>query len=173
MRIGFLDGLDQLILAGGQVHGLDVEAFRLDLVVAADHHHRNVGLLLPRRRLRFSAFVARFGGVLRWILAFHTDAKSEVICIPLQPSPDSVERGDGVLGPNQRTASAAGARDGRVGSDHCDGLNLRGIERQQRVLVLQQHNAFRCSLECNLPLLRRVHFAARGVRMIEEAAERR
>ena len=43
VRICFLDGLDQLILTGGEVHRLDVEAFGLVLVVAADDHHRDVG----------------------------------------------------------------------------------------------------------------------------------
>ena len=41
--IDLVDGLDQFVLAGRQIHGLHVEAFGLELGGAADHDDGDVG----------------------------------------------------------------------------------------------------------------------------------
>ena len=73
-RVGLFDGLDEIVLAGGQVHGLEVEAFGFDLVVPADDDHGDIGV--PGRIHRFfEGFGAGFGSVLGGIFSFHADAQ--------------------------------------------------------------------------------------------------
>ena len=50
-------------------------------------------------------------------------------------------------------------------------FTFAGVQRQQPALVLEEHNAFRRSLERDGALLRCVYFAAARMRMVEQAAE--
>ena len=74
MRIRLLDGLDQLILAGRQVHGLHVEALALDLVVPAHHHHGHIGMSGGVHGCLQQA-CAGLGRILRRVFAFHPHAQ--------------------------------------------------------------------------------------------------
>ena len=163
--LAFLDGSDQFVLAGGQVHGLYVEAFGLVLVVAADHHDGDVGLRGCIGR-GFEIIGARFGGVVGWVFAFHADAqRGGDLDAGTGALLDSLERRDRILWPHERTASTAGARDECVGTDHCDRMDLRWVEREQVVLIFEKHDAFGCAVTRYFLLFGRVHFAECGVGM--------
>ena len=49
-------------------------------------------------------------------------------------------------------------------------MYLCRVQRQQRALVLQEHNAFRRALQGHGPLFRCIHFASGLVGMVEQAA---
>ena len=132
----------RVVLAGGQIHGGDVESFAFVLVVTADHDDGDVGV-----RCRVNCLLevsgAGLGRVVGGVFAVHADAErvsdgAAAAGFLL----DSVERGDGVFGPDERTAAAAGAGHGCIGSDDGDGVDLGGVERKQVAFVLQEHDAF-------------------------------
>ncbi len=74
MRIRFFDGLYQLVLTGGQVHGLHVKPFAFEFWIASNHHDGHIrvggcvsGLLQGLR--------ARLGRILRRIFTLHANAQ--------------------------------------------------------------------------------------------------
>ena len=72
MRVGFFYGLDKLVLTGGKVHGLEVKAFGLVLVIAADYDDGDVGFGGDINSL-LEIGCAGFGSVVCGIFAFHAD----------------------------------------------------------------------------------------------------
>ncbi len=114
--IGLLDGFDQSVLAGGQIHGCYIEALAFVFVVAADHDDGDVSV-----RCRVNCLLevsgAGLGCVVGEVFAVHAgaervgdgDAAAGFLL-------DSIERGHGVFGADERAAAAAGAGYGGIGS---------------------------------------------------------
>ena len=63
---------------------------------------------------------------------------------------EAVEEAGGLEGIDVRAAAAAGYSGAGVGADDGDGVDVRGVEREEIVFVLEQGEAFACAFERDL-----------------------
>ena len=166
--IGHDDGLNQLVLTVGQAQRLAVEALGLNRGRVADHQDGGVGLgscssgVLPELR-------ASGGRILVGIFAWDGDAlRVGHLHSVTGALADAVERCNGVIRADERTASATGAGNRGIRADDRERVN--GFRNRQQIAdVLEEHDAFGRGGARHGFLLSSVDRAAAGVRLIEQA----